>query len=467
MKAVESLLPIAVAAALAGCTTSVPPPPIPFSAATAAGNYQARSFRDEGLHRFLAENLGQEPPTPWNFETLCWVAFYFHPSLGVARAQWATARAAQLTAAQRTNPTITLAPGYNTTREPGISPWFPAINFDFLLPTNGKGALQQDIARADAEVARLAVETAVWRVRSDLRSALIGAALSARRATSLQAQTDVQRELLSVLNDRFAAGSIAAADVTITRSALLRAEAAAADAQSLALGSRARVAAALGLPVTALAGMTLPVPPTLSALAPEALSAAEGESLKSRSDILAGLAKYKSAQAALELEVAKQMPDVHLGPGYQWDQGGNKWSLSLTFELPLFHRNEASIAEATARRAEAAAQFILVQAQAIAAIESAVAAQTAAAGQVDRARRIYAEAHQQSLLARQRVELGAADQLEQQMARLDEVTAETAVLDAESAAAVAAGQLEDALQVPFPRLAALADPARANPSPTP
>jgi hypothetical protein len=52
--------------------------------------------------------------------------------------------------------------------------------------------------------------------------------------------------------------------------------------------------------------------------------------------------------------------------------------------------------------------------------------------------------------------LGAADQVESQTARLDVVTAETTLLDAENAAATAAGQLEDALQIPFPRLAALA-----------
>src|SRR5206468_6717230 len=110
---------------------------------------------------------------------------------------------------------------------------------------------------------------------------------------------------------------------------------------------------------------------------------ARRESLHARSDILAALAKYHAAQSALELEIAKQVPDFHLGPGYQYDQGPNKWTLAISFELPVFHRNEAAIAEALARRVEAAAQFTLVQSQAIAAIDAAVAAQTAAAAQLE------------------------------------------------------------------------------------
>ena len=58
--------------------------------------------------------------------------------------------------------------------------------------------------------------------------------------------------------------------------------------------------------------------------------------------------------------------------------------------------------------------------------------------------------------------MGAADQLELQLARVEVASAETLILDAEMAASVAAGQLEDALQLPFPHLAALADASRAH-----
>lgn len=453
---------ILTAALLAGCATpALPPAPI-LSPEKSAADYAARSLRDPALQRFLAENLGAAAGEAWDFERLTWAAFYFHPSLEVARAQWAVARAAEESAGVRPNPTLTLSPGYNFTREAGVSPWMPGIAFDFLLPTGSKRELQEAVARNEAEAARVAVFGAAWQVRSELRRALADVAVAGRREAQLRAQADSQRAVLALLEQRFAAGGIAAPDVSVARTALLRAESAAADARGQTLTARARVAAALGLPLLALEGFSLPALPAPAVLTADVLAAARRESLQSRPDILSALAKYRAAHAALELEAAKRVPDIHLGPGYQWDQGANKWTLAISLELPLFHRNEAGIAGAIARRAEAAAQFNLVQAQAIAALDLAVATQEAAQFQLAHARDLRAEVQQQTARVQQRLDLGAADQLELQTARLDVATAETAVLDAENAAAIAAGQIEDALQLPFPHLAALAVASRSS-----
>jgi cobalt-zinc-cadmium efflux system outer membrane protein len=454
-----------VALLLGGCATQQVPP-APLSAATGAASLTARSLNDAELHRFLVENLGHDP-VAWDFETLSWVAFYYHPSLNVARAQWATARAVQHTAGLPANPTISLVPGYNSTRETGISPWFPAVNFDFLIQSARKRGYMQAMAQADAEAARLAVFSTAWQVRSDLRRALADETVAFRRESLLRAQLQVQQRVLTLLEERRNAGAIGIAEVSPTRIALYRAQSAAADAASQAITARARIAAALGLPLSALDGVTLVAPAVPRTMADEELAAARLLSLQSRSDVLAALAKYASSQAALELEVAKQKPDFHLGPGYQWDQGANKWSLALTFELPLFKRNEAAIAEAVARRSEAAAQFGAVQALAVANIDNAVAAQRAAAAQLDYVKRLREESQKQSGLSSRRLELGAGDQVAVQTAKLDLATADTLIADAESAAALAAGQLEDALQVPFNRLDTLAETTRVTPNPTP
>src|SRR4029079_18800006 len=94
--------------------------------------------------------------------------------------------------------------------------------------------------------------------------------------------------------------------------------------------------------------------------------------LQNRADILSGLAEYAAAQSALQLEIAKQYPDVHLQPGYQFDQGDNKWSLGLLVELPILNQNQGPIAEAKARRDEAAAKFMALQARVLADIDRAV-----------------------------------------------------------------------------------------------
>lgn len=49
------------------------------------------------------------------------------------------------------------------------------------------------------------------------------------------------------------------------------------------------------------------------------------QAVLNRADILAALAEY----------AARQYPDAHLNPGYEFDQGDNKWILGLSLELPL------------------------------------------------------------------------------------------------------------------------------------
>ena len=213
---------------LGGCAN--PPESPPLSPATRAESFDARSLHDEGLRQFLAANLGSAPATDWDFETLCWTAFYYNPSLELARAQWATARAVERTAGARPNPTLTLTPGYNTTRIPGVSPWMPGVNFDFLFPTAGKRGHQQDIARNETEAALLAVFSAGWQLRSELRRGLIDAAVALRRATLSRSQVELEQNLVTLLEQRFAAGNVAATEVSTVRAALLRAQAAAADA---------------------------------------------------------------------------------------------------------------------------------------------------------------------------------------------------------------------------------------------
>lgn len=443
-----------VALACAGCATTTPTPPA-ITADSAAASFATRSLDDPGLRRFLSENLGRDPGETWDFEALSWVAFYYQPTLGIARAQWATARAMRETAAARPNPTVSLTPGYDTTHQTGVSPWFPAINFDFLIQGD-KRARQQDIAQADMEVARLGVLAAAWQTRSDVRRALIETQTAAARAESLRAQASAQQRLEKLFQQRLALGRSAAFEVSAARIAAHKALAAAADATAQSAAARTRLAAALGLTATALDGKKLSATANV-ALSSEALASARRESLRSRADILAALAKIQSARAALELEVAKQKPDLHVGPGYQWDQGLDKWSVALTFELPLFHRNEGPIAEALSRHAEAAAQFTAIQAATLAAIDAAVIATTAAEAQNTLAHQLRAEAAAQAARTEERFALGAADQVDRSIAALDLATADLAEQDAAAAAWLAAGQLEEALQIPFPHLAALAD----------
>ena len=430
----------------------------PMAPAQTAATLEARSLTGPELRSFLATNVGRDfaewPPKEWDFETLTWVAFHYHPSLDVARAQWDVARGGIKTAAGRPNPTVSATPGYNFSAASGVSPWFPGINVDLPVETAGKRGKRIAQSRLLAEAAHQNVFTAAWQVRAELRRALLEFASVERRAGSLREQTTIQRRIADLLEQRRQAGAISAAEVSSARVSLAKAEAEAGDAERQLATARARLSQALGVPLAALAGQRFGDP--FAAMAPELsptdLAAARRQSLQSRPDVLSVLAAYEASQAALQLEIAKQYPDVHLGSGYQWDQGDSKWNLAVSLELPLFNRNQGPIAEAEAKRRAAAAQFVATQARVIAELDAALAERAAARGQIAGLEKINVELKKQAGLVHNQLAAGSADQLEDAAAQLELGLGRLALFDAQAKAALAAGRLEDALQIPFNHL---------------
>jgi outer membrane protein TolC len=253
-----------------------------------------------------------------------------------------------------------------------------------------------------------------------------------------------------LLEQRLAAGAVARTELTLPRIALTRAGADYAAAARLAAEARARVAEAIGVPVKALDGVELRFDLALAADVGRELTSNEARrhALLGRPDVLAALAEYAASQSALQLEIAKQYPDVHLNPGYQFDQGEHKWTLGISVELPVFNQNQGPIAEAKAKREESAARFLAVQAKVIADIDRALAGRAAAIEQVERQAGLTKLAQQQSATAENLLKAGASDKLEFASAQLEAAANELAYLDAQVLAQQAQCQLEDAIQRP-------------------
>ena len=424
----------------------------------AAAGLEARTLDNAELRRYLAANLGRDfsaVTTEWDFEALVWVAFYYNPSLDVARAQWAAAQAGVVTAGARTNPALTFTPGFNSNAEKGVSPWMPAVNFDFLLDTAARRQQRTALARFAMESSRQAVLVAAWQVRAELRRALNEWALAEARGTQLGRQAALQRRLAELLEQRLAAGAMARREVMAAQALARKAEAAVEEAARQVPLARLRVAQALGVPVAAITELSFAGPAAV-ALTSEQIAVARRAALQARADVLVALARFEASQMALEQEVTKRNSAVHLGPGYQWDQGANKWTLALTLELPLFHRNEGPITEAVARRQEAAAVFNATQAQALAEIDGAVARRRAAVAQVVSVRQMQSQLERQTALVQARLQAGGADRSDLATAQLEQAAGDLALVEAQAVAAGAAGDLEAALQVPFGNFAALA-----------
>ena len=442
------LAAFAAAGVLAGC---VHYRPLPLHPAETAAALETRSLDAPGLKSFFQTNLHSEPGA-WDFEALTLAALYWHPSLDVARAEWASTRSGETTAATRPNPTVSAGPDYNFNAASGITPWIGNLNLDWPIETAGKRGKRIARAQSLTTAARLRLAVTAWQVRSQLRIALLEHAAAQNREQLLLAQLAVQEKIVGRLESKIRAGAATRLEASPSRIALAKARVEAGAARSAAAEARARVAEAIGIPAAALAGVQLRFPLEIPASAELTSAEARRAALLGRADVLAALADYAAAEATLRLEVAKQYPDVHLGTGYQFDQGDNKWSLGISSEVPLLNRNQGPIAEALTKRTEFAARFTAVQAKTIAELDRALAAWHAAQEQLASLAPLDAALRQQAEAVTAQAKAGAAEPLDVLAAQAELASNTLVEFDARLRAVQALGQLEDALQRPFDAL---------------
>lgn len=435
------------AAWLAGCVSYAPKE---LSAAKTADEFEARSLTDSGLGAFLETNhvTGGWPRRSWDLETLTLAAFYFHPDLDVARAKWAVATAGKTTAVERPNPTLSVAPAYNTTTAIP-SPWIVTPTLDIPIETAGKRRYRIAQASQLSEAARLNIASVAWQVRSRVRRSLV----DLQAAHELEALLEAQQALLAgnvhLLEGQLQAGAISAFEVTQARLAADSARLALRDVERQAAEARAQLAEAIGVPVTALDSVELSFA-ELEALPAEVHTReARRQALLNRADILGALSEYAASESALQLEIAKQYPDLHLSPGYEFDQGDNKWSLGLSVTLPVLNQNQGAIAEAEARRIESAANFNAVQARVLAEIDRALTGYHAALAKQADAASLFANQTKQEVAMRARLAAGDVSRGDLLGLQIELAVGRLAQLDARVKTQQALGALEEALQSPL------------------
>ncbi len=451
LPSVKRLFTVLTLGLLAGCARFESKPLAPAETAAALegrslDSPQLRSFLETNLHRAFPE----WPPRSWDFETLTLAAFFYHPSLDVARAQWSVAQAGVTTAGGRPNPVLSVVPGYDAQSLGALSPWFPSVTLDVPIETAGKRHDRIAQAQHLSEASRLNIASAAWQVRGTLRASLLDYSAARQRAVLLQKQLQLQQQMVKLLEARLEAGALARNELTLPRVALARADSDVADATRQAAEARVRIAEALGLAVKAIDGAEFEFPLAVDDAAGKEFASADARqaALLGRPDILAALAGYAASQSALQLEIAKQYPDITLSPGYQYDEGQEKWQLGLSLDLPMLNRNQGPIAETKAKRDEAAAQFVALQAKVIAQIDVALEARATALEQVGRLGQLAQLSHQETTAAEAQFSAGAADKLDLASAQLEASANDLALLDAQVKAQQAVALLEDAIQRP-------------------
>jgi len=341
---------------LAGCATRKYHA-APLVAAASASQLESRSLVDGGLRAFEEKNLGQPlsswPPKQWDLQALTLAALYFNPALDVARARVAQADAAMVTAGARPNPTLGISPGIP-------SPYLFTLDFSVPIETAGKRGYRLQSARNLDQAARLDLADSAWTVVSGVRLSLLNYLLATRSLELFHSEEQVRSDQVKILEQILAAGEITRWDVDLARIELSKTEVAIHVAEGQRAEAKAALAAALGIPVAGLqdAEFSWPEMDAPSAAASPSVQAIQRDAVLNRLDVRRALARYAAAESDLQLEIAKQYPDINLGPGYTYEERNSFFTVGLSATLPLFNRNQGPIAEAEARRSEAAASFL-------------------------------------------------------------------------------------------------------------
>ena len=386
----------------------------------------------------------------WDLELLTLVAVHFNADLEAARARLAAADAAVTTAGQRPNPTLQLPLQRTLNPRDGESSWTLGLGLDIPVETRGKRDYRIAEAARRVAAARLQVANLAWTQRSQLREQLLALESGAEKTKLLQQQVELDQSLVALLQKRLEQGYVAAGDLNQQQLALIRSNSELLGARREAGAARVKLAGLLGLPAGALDGVELAPAGSTATDPPLPLAELRSLALLNRADVLESLESYEASQAALQLEVARQYPDLHLGPGYTLDQGARKAGFDFSgIELPVFNRNEGPIAEARARREEAAAKVRQAQARAWSELDAGLVNYRIAREALNQAERQHTLMQAQLAARRRAFKLGEEDRVALELDRKTELAARLAAFDAAIQVQQALGRIEDAIQRPL------------------
>jgi outer membrane protein, heavy metal efflux system len=453
---------------LSACT-SVPPQPIDPS--STAKMLAARSLQDAEIVDALSR-MGLSTERGWTLDALTVAAWSLRSDIAVATADVRAATATERVADLMPNPMFSLDPSIaltNVVDDP--SPWVVGTALSFTIETGGKRQIRLAQARADTETRRWHLAETLWQARAELRRALVARALAQRSVTLAENEVTLNQNFLDWVETQIRFGAGVGQDRLTAQSNLARAQVQLRTSRGDLATAEAQIASAAGiavenLPLDQLAPLdidALPEPDTND------IGALRELGVVNRLTVRHALADYTVTEEALRQAVAKQYPDVSIGPGYSFDRGDHTLHLGIGFTVPLLHTERDGIAEAVAVRSRAAAQFQAAQSQALGEIDTASARAGAAYAALTEAKGVEESARNAVAETERRLRAGAADRGVVLTSQLGLALAERASLDALRALTDALGSLEDGVQRPLWPVSRLAlqRPDRSTPEQRP
>jgi outer membrane protein TolC len=437
----RALVPRAPAAlvvliALGGCARYEPRPIDP-SAHPAA--YASRRLDDPALQAWVRRFGGDVVEGRWTGRQLGLVALAHRADLERARRDWLAARAGVVAAGGRP------APGVQGEIERRVggrdegAPWVVGIGALFTLELGGKRAARIQAARAEETTAAAELALAVAGALGAARVAGVDVLQAEEMRQDAEAFLAALRGVERGERERFAEASLGSGELARTASEVAAARSDVAAAEREVRRARAGLASALAVPVAQVERLAVERTPDVGCAWSERVG---GDSvialaLRRRGEIARALAAYATAEADVRQRVAAQVPDLELGPGFIWDQGVDRWTLSAALPALLGLRRKAPVAAAEARRHAAAARVDEVQDELIGEVSRALESCRGASLEATVADSQRVASAQVAALARAAYERG-------EHGRLDLARAELLVARADAAGRAAGRSLERA-----------------------
>lgn len=417
-------------------------------------SFATRSLDDPGLQSYLGahskESASDRSAGGWDLTALTFAAFYFSPDLDLARAKVATSQAAIQTAGQRPNPSLQFPFEYTSNAKAGESAYTFGLGLDIPIETAGKRGYRIAQATQLSDAARLNIGNVAWQVRSRLRQRMLELYAATQRAAIVEQQIAADQQVVEMIDRRLAVGAASVPDVNQVRISLAQDRLDLANTQKQLMDTRAQMATIIGVPISAVSSIRIRFDEFERSYPDLPVDEIRRHAILNRADLLAALSEYQASQAALQLEVARQYPDIHIGPGYTFDAGAHKFVLPVSgIALPVFNRNAGPIAEATARRKESAARFNALQIQAINDADRTLQNYRSALHDLHLAESLFASRQQQWRALQSSFRAGETDRLALTLAEHEYHANNLARQEARVQVQQALGQLEDAMQRPL------------------
>lgn len=441
---------------LSGCATK-PYVAKPIEAEILAQQFSTHRLDQADFQTYLQANkvvLTDITHQPWGIRELSLGAYFFHPSLDVARAQISVSESAEFIASEKPKPSINAIGEYHKQKVPqGTGVWALGVGFDIPIERNNKRLIRIERAERLTMASKLEMAHVAWLLRQHVRDDLIAIQASQQRQQLLAEEVSIRQSIVSMLTKRKAAGIANSSEMVQATLGLQRAQQALNHEKTRNPELLATLAKSVGVPTAEIQRISLNASQFSLPLPSHDQQLQKQRALLNRLDIRAALERYAAAEAKLKLEIANQKPDINLMPAYVFDssQAEQIWSLGIStlFNILKTNGNERLIREATALRELEAAQFYALQTNVIQEMERAELRLSAATAELGFAKEVELSEEKNILNVTQRFLKGADDRLTLELAKLTYIQAKAQTLSAILALEYAKAFYEDAMQIPL------------------